>query len=85
MRFVQYELPFAQEARAYYYLGDSENVRIATTEQRLPINYFPSPNLDEQDALTLMDRYGFSGVENSRPNVHVSGKYFQKICKIILI
>ena len=72
MRFVQYELPLAQEARAYYYLGDSENVKIATHEQRIPINYFPTPTVEEQDALALMSRYGFAGIEVSRPNVHVS-------------
>ena len=72
MRFVQYELPYAQEARAYYYLGDSENLQIATREQRVPINFMPTPNLAEQDVLSLLSIHGFDALTKSRPNVHVS-------------
>ena len=76
MRFVQYELPFAQSARAYYYLGDSENVNLATHEQKSPINYMPTPNSGERDALSLMATYGFDYLMSSRPNIHVSNLRF---------
>ena len=72
MRLVQYELPVSRRSHSYYYIGDSENFQLATKEQPLPINYFPTPTSQERDALLLLDKEGFQNLSESRPRTTVS-------------
>ena len=76
MRFIQYELPAAQRSRSYYYLGNDENLRVASVEQRFPINYIMSPTSQEQDALNLCENIGFQNLFKNRPKTYVSYSFF---------
>ena len=76
MRFVQYELPSAQRSRSYYYLGVTENLRLAVSEQKLPINYIGTPTAQEQDALALCKSIGFQNLFLDRPKTYVSSEFY---------
>jgi hypothetical protein len=72
MKLIQYGLSADAEEHAYYYLGDDENLRLATVEQKFPVNYFPDLSAAEKDALDLFNRHGIDYLYNHRPKVHVS-------------
>ena len=72
MKLFHQDLPEDPGARAYYYLGDAENIRLASYEQRLPVNYFPVPNSAERDALDMFKAKGFDWLQTERPLTFVS-------------
>jgi hypothetical protein len=69
-------LPDEPDARANYYLGDVENVRLAMYENPVPVNYFPVPNSAERDALEMLRVRGFDWLQSERPLTFVSLFYF---------
>ena len=72
MKLFHQSLPDDPAARAYYYLGDAENIRLASYEQLIPVNCFPVPNSAERDALDMLKARGFDWLESERPLTFVS-------------
>jgi hypothetical protein len=72
MKLIQYGLSADPEVHAYFYLGDAENLKLATEEQKFPVNYFPELNVDESDALEMFRRHGVEFLIDHRPKVYVS-------------
>ena len=72
MKLIQYGLSSDPKEHAYVYLGNTENLRLATVEQNFPVNYHPEPTSVERDALDLLNRHGMDFLIENRPRVYVS-------------